>query len=218
MPRRALNLASTSYLKRRAIDSEQWVPTSYGNDLDGRSAYVRFRLRLKSQSSADLMKEGKKMKRFAIPVLVLLSLFAVLVSSSVFASSPETGDVQVARYLQSIHFPSEFRRSAQERLRQASVNSPTAQHLSELTDQQILTALVPLVHAQLSDDEARILADFFSSPAAQSIANHQALTADQQAQVDQFRAKHGSLVSRMNQFFRDPNEQRQILAALLTVK
>ncbi|AHX16170.1 hypothetical protein CH75_05910 [Dyella jiangningensis] len=158
------------------------------------------------------------MKKIAIPVLVLLNLLAVFAGGSAFASSPGTGDAQVERYLQSIHFPSEFRRSIQEGMRQTSVNSPTAQHLSELTDEQILVALVPLVHAQLSDDEARTLADFFSSPAAQSIANHQALTADQQTQVDQFRAKHGALVSRMNQFFRDPNEQRQLLAALLTAK
>jgi len=144
--------------------------------------------------------------------------FALPLSASAFFAAPNGGDTQVDRYLESIHFPSSYRQSIQQRIQQTGNNDALAQHLSQLTDQQILAAMAPIVHAQLSEDDARILADFFSSPAAQALAAHQTLSDDQQAQVKQFLAQHGPLVAKMNQFFHDPNEQRQMLAALLMIK
>jgi hypothetical protein len=147
-----------------------------------------------------------------------LGVVVVAIALIVSQSAASGTDAPVARYLESIHFPSSYRQSIQRRIQQTGSSDAIVQRLSQLTDQQILTAVVPIVHAQLSDGDANTLADFFSSPAAQAMAAHQQLTDAQEAQIKEFTTQHSALMSKMSQFFHDPNEQRQIIAALLTAK
>ena len=157
------------------------------------------------------------MYRVLVVALMAIALVAPL-SVRASQSAAVGGDADVARYLESIRFPSSYRQSIQKRIEQTGSSDALVQQLSQLTDQQILTAVVPIVHAQLNDNDARILADFFLSPPVQAAAAHQPLSDAQQSQIKQFSAQHAALISKMNQFFRDPNEQRQIIAALLAVK
>jgi hypothetical protein len=153
-----------------------------------------------------------------LKIALIMAAFATPLSASPYFSAPTDGGTQVDRYLESINFPSSFRQSIQRQIQQTGSTNQMVQHLSQLNDQQILGAMAPLVHTQINEDEARILADFFSSQAARAMAAHQALSDDQRAEIKQFLAQHGSLVAKMNQFFQDPDEQRQFLVALLSVK
>jgi hypothetical protein len=153
-------------------------------------------------------------------VRFLLAMIALVFCCAAGAAQPPTGrsDIQIARYLESIRFPSSYRKSIRDRIKRTGSRNVVAQRLSRLTDQQIISALTPLVHARLSDEDARILADFFGSAAAQAMADHKKLSASQKAEINEFFAKHGSLVAKMNRFFRNPDEQRKMIAALIAVK